>query len=94
MASSLLFNRAIVINVFVPPSLIPYYPYTRVQVPTNDTRISRAPSHTGLDGKLHIIYYDSGVETGLNVTDAFAGGPFGLGISETIRAAYCSVTAN
>jgi hypothetical protein len=87
-------NPSISDNGYLPSSLVPYYPEARVQVPTNVTRISKALRNTGLDGKMQIVYYHSGVGTGSNIVDAVAGGLFGVGISETIRAAYSFITTN
>jgi hypothetical protein len=67
---------------FKKPTLIPYVPTGSLQVPSNVTRISRALTKIGLDGKPQIIYYHSGVGTGSSMIDTIAGGLLGTGISE------------
>ena len=51
-------------------------------VPTNVTRISRCFKHHCADGRLQVIFYQSGVGTGSNFLDAFSGGAFGVGVTE------------
>ncbi|RDL40581.1 uncharacterized protein BP5553_00560 [Venustampulla echinocandica] len=79
---------------FHKPTLIPYVPTGRLQVPSNVTRIVRALSRTGQDGTHQIIYYHSGVGTSSAVLDVFTGGALGKGISENIREVYSFIAAN
>lgn len=69
-------------NGFTKPTLIPYQPTGSLQVPSNVTRISRALSKVGLDGKPQIIYYHSGVGSTGSFVDTITGGLLGTGISE------------
>lgn len=66
----------------------------KVQTPSNVTRIARAIA--GKDDAKHpqIVYYQSGVGTGLSLWDHFIGGGTGLGISENIREAYSFLANN
>ncbi|RFU31036.1 hypothetical protein B7463_g5331, partial [Scytalidium lignicola] len=81
-------------NGFTKPTLIPYQPNASLQVPSNVTRISRALTKVGLDGKHQIIYYHSGVGSGGGAVDALTGGLLGTGISENIREVYSFIVAN
>ena len=51
-------------------------------VPTNVTRISRCFKHHCADGRLQVIFYQSGVGTGSNFLDSLTGGAFGVGVTE------------
>ncbi|KAH8815750.1 hypothetical protein F5884DRAFT_665256 [Xylogone sp. PMI_703] len=81
-------------NGFIKPTLIPYQPTGSLQVPSNVTRISRALTKVGLDGKHQIIYYHSGVGSGGSTLDSLTGGLLGTGISENIREVYSFIASN
>ncbi|KAH8164145.1 hypothetical protein CIB48_g4094 [Xylaria polymorpha] len=69
-------------------------PESKLQVPSNVTRISRCFKRTCSDGVFQIIYYQSGVGSGSGFLDRLFGGAFGTGISENIREAYAFICAN
>jgi uncharacterized protein (DUF2235 family) len=62
--------------------MIPYNPTGQLQVPSNVTRIGRALEREGRDGTPQVIYYHSGVGTGVSWLDNITGGMTGMGISE------------
>jgi uncharacterized protein (DUF2235 family) len=76
------------------PTLIPYNPTGTLQIQSNVTRISRALKRIGHDGRSQIVYYHSGVGTGMSTIDTITGGLFGKGISENIREVYSFVASN
>ncbi|KAI0871473.1 hypothetical protein GGS24DRAFT_58553 [Hypoxylon argillaceum] len=69
-------------------------PVSRLQIPSNVTRISKCFRRTCSDGVFQIIYYQSGVGSRSGVLDRLFGGAFGIGISENIREAYAFLCAN
>lgn len=79
---------------YTKPTLIPYNPTGTLQIQSNVTRISRALKRIAHDGKPQIIYYHSGVGTGVSTIDTVTGGLFGKGISENIREVYSFVASN
>lgn len=57
-------------------------PNATLQIPSNVTRVYRSLKRRDLDGKSQIVFYQPGVGTEGNITDAIAGGAFGSGVSE------------
>jgi uncharacterized protein (DUF2235 family) len=60
--------------------------------PTNVTRLARAIPPIGDDGVPQIVYYESGVGTG--VLDSVIGGAFGIGLEKNIRNGYLFLAHN
>jgi uncharacterized protein (DUF2235 family) len=65
-----------------------------VDVPSNVTRLCRTINATTSDGIHQIVYYQSGVGTGLGRLTQTLGGATGFGISENIREAYAFLVNN
>lgn len=63
-------------------------PNYSLQVPSNVTRLYRALRKKGLDGMSQVVYYHPGVGSSGSVADEFAGGVFGVGVSEVGERLY------
>lgn len=57
-------------------------PNATLQVPTNVTRVYRALRKRDSAGWAQVMYYHPGVGSNGGIADAFAGGVFGVGVSE------------
>lgn len=60
----------------------------KLQNPSNVTRIARAIMFEDDAKHPQIVYYQSGIGTGLGLYDQVLGGGTGIGLSEHIREAY------
>ena len=60
----------------------------KLQNPSNVTRIARAMMSEDDDKHPQIVYYQSGIGTGLGLYDQLLGGGTGIGLAEHIREAY------
>ena len=59
-----------------------------IREPTNVVKIARAIMPTAKDKTPQVVYYDTGVGTGLGFYDKFIGGGFGVGLSNNILNCY------
>lgn len=59
-----------------------------IREPTNVVKMARAIKPTAEDGTVQVVYYDTGVGTGLGLYDKFIGGGFGVGLSYNILDCY------
>ncbi|KAI5367831.1 hypothetical protein Slin15195_G029640 [Septoria linicola] len=64
------------------------YKKGKLQNPSNVTRIARAMMSEDDAKHPQIVYYQSGIGTGIGLYDQILGGGTGLGLSENIREAY------
>jgi hypothetical protein len=63
--------------------------YTKpVREPTNVVKMARAIKPTAKDKTQQVVYYDTGVGTGLGLYDKLFGGGFGVGLSNNILQCY------
>lgn len=87
-------NPSVSDNGYLPSNLVRSYSEDSALAPTNVTRISKALRSTGNDGKMQIVYYQSGVATGSNIVDVLAEDLLGIGLRESIKAAYNFISTN
>ncbi|KAF7189195.1 hypothetical protein HII31_09617 [Pseudocercospora fuligena] len=66
----------------------------KLQNPSNVTRIARAMMSEDEAKHPQVIYYQSGIGTGIGVYDKLFGGGTGLGLSENVREAYAFLGTN
>ncbi|KAK5163487.1 uncharacterized protein LTR77_010669 [Saxophila tyrrhenica] len=66
----------------------------RMQTPSNVTRIARAISAEDDSKHAQIVYYQSGIGTGIGLTNHVLGGGTGIGLEENIREAYSFLASN
>jgi uncharacterized protein (DUF2235 family) len=66
----------------------------RLDVPSNVTRICHAINAITHDGTHQIVYYQSGVGTGLGKLAQIFGGAMGMGLTENIRESYAFLANN
>lgn len=64
------------------------------QTPSNVTRIARAMKDQDDAHHQQIVYYQSGIGTGIGLYDHLVGGGTGAGLSENIREAYAFLVSN
>lgn len=64
------------------------------QQPTNVTRICRAIESYDNEHHQQIVFYQSGIGTGLGLYNRLVGGAFGVGLAEHIREAYAFLANN
>jgi hypothetical protein len=60
--------------------------------PTNVVRLARAIPPVAADGVVQIVYYDSGVGTG--ILDRFIGGALGIGLEQNVKDGYLFLAQN
>ncbi|KAF2766340.1 hypothetical protein EJ03DRAFT_278241 [Teratosphaeria nubilosa] len=65
-----------------------------VQNPSNVTRIARAVKSEDDHHHPQIVYYQSGIGTGIGLYNHLVGGGTGLGLAENIREAYAFLASN
>lgn len=59
-----------------------------IREPTNVVKMARAIKPTAKDNTPQVVYYDTGVGTGLGFYDKFIGGGFGVGLSNNVLDCY------